>query len=58
MNMSTRWMMIFVIVVGCGSDEALPGEIICGEGTKPHGEGCIPVEGNDTGDSSADDVWD
>ena len=50
------WMALFT--VACAGGETAPGEIVCGEGTQPHGESCIPIEGDDTGDVADDEVWD
>ena len=42
--------LLLCIWVACLSSEKLsPGDIICGEGTRPYGDMCVPRE--DTGDT-------
>jgi len=43
-------VLLLWVWFGCTSSEALaPGDIICGEGTRPYGDICVPKE--DTGDT-------
>ena len=44
------WVLMGV-VLACAGGEPLPGKIVCGEGTEPYGEGCIPSSPEDSGES-------
>ncbi len=52
-------MLMFIwIAMSCGGGDQLPGKIVCGEGTEPYGEGCIPIEEEDSGNTEDDALLD